>query len=201
MSRLIIASAAKFEIAPLIESLSDLGIDFTCINTGVGLTESSIVASRLRDMVAGMDVIFCGTGGIVGAFSQVHIYRAASVELAPFDARNGLSYLLTQFEPRLNFKSLPIDLPEKVVFGSLGVSTGLETSAAAGEPLETIELYGVARAWAPVARSFTAIIASTNATGPAAHAEWTANFKEASTMTAAILSKELHRLGFSPKRS
>jgi hypothetical protein len=201
MSRLIIASAAIFEIAPLMDSLSQLGVQSTYISTGIGLTESAIVAGRLRNLVADRHVIFVCTGGIIGDFSKTEIFRGSSVELAPYDARNGDSYLLSQFEPKLYFNSLPINLPQRDICGSLGVSKRLEKSTVAGERLETIELYGVARAWNSVARSFTAIIATTNATGPTAHDEWITNFESASKLTASLLVKELSRLGLCSNRS
>lgn len=199
MPRLIIASAAQFEISPVIDSLSGLGIEATVVNTGVGLTESSIVASRLRDLVSGRDVIFCCTGGVIGSFSTVEIFRAISVELAPHDVRNGATYLLNQYEPKLSFTCLPMMLPERAVYGSLGISREIDKSPSSGEPLETIELYGVARAWLPVAKSFTAIVASTNAIGPQAHEQWAANFIAASKLTASFLARELPRLGFATK--
>ena len=196
MSRLILASAAKFEIAPLIESLTSIGLNATCINTGIGLTESSIISSRLRDLVSGRDVVFCCTAGVIGSFSDTQLYLAKSVELAPFDVRNGDTYLLKNFEPTLIFNSLPINLPARRIYGSLGVSKQKETSPEFVEALETIELYGVARSWLPVVKSFTAIVASTNATGPQAHDQWVENFDTASRLTAEFLVAQLPTLGF-----
>jgi hypothetical protein len=59
--------------------------------------------------------------------------------------------------------------------------------------LETIELYAVARSWLPLARSFAAIVATTNATGSQARSEWQANFKEAACLTGALLEELLPR--------
>lgn len=191
MNRLIVASAAYFESAELVAKLKAEGQEVTHLVIGVGLTEASIISSRLRDLVAGRDVLFCCTGGILGSFSGVSIYKAKSVELAPQDVRSGQSYLISEFEPKVSIMGLNLQFPECEAVGSVGVSLVPASPGHKIPQLETLELYGVARAWSGIAGSFTAIIAATNATGPDAHAEWKAHFKNAAALTAEKVSSQL----------
>ena len=194
MSQLVVASAASFETADLIHRLSEKAIPVTNIITGIGLTQSTIVASRLQSFVRGKDVIFCCTGGVIGPFDGVQVFSASAVRLAPLDVRRGDSELLDQFDPECVLSGLDFGLSICEAFGSLGISVGEERSSPGGHKLETMELYGVARAWLSEARSFTAIVASTNATGPKARAQWLENFKVAAAITAETLLPKLDQL-------
>ncbi len=194
MSRLIIASAASFETAELVRLLEGSAIPVTNIITGVGLTQSTITASRLQNFIRGRDVVFCCTGGIIGPFSAVTIYRASSAKLAPFDVRRGQCELLKQFDPVCQFEGLPLRLPICDVLGSVGVTVASEPSHGGPIMLETLELYGVARAWLSHAKSFTAVVASTNEVGPTARKQWQENFRLAATLTADTLVGEIGRL-------
>jgi hypothetical protein len=194
MSRLIIASAAPFETAELVGRLTKAAIPVTNIITGIGHTQSTLIAGKLQNFVRGRDVVFCCTGGVIGPFISPIIFRASSVRLGSFDVRRGYSHLLEEFDPPCPLTGLPIDLPTCDVVNSLGVTLASEPAAGGAVTLETLELYGVARAWLPVARSFTAIVASTNATGPDARVQWRNNFKLAASQTADKLELELTRL-------
>jgi hypothetical protein len=194
MSQLVVASAASFETADLIHRLGERAIPVTNIVTGIGLTQSTIVASRLKSFVRGKDVIFCCTGGVIGPFNGVQVFSASAVRLAPFDVRRGDSELLGQFDPVCVLSGLDFGLSVCEAFGSLGISVGEERPSHEGHKLETLELYGVARAWLSEARSFTAIVASTNATGPCARVQWQENFKIAAAITAEALLPKLDQL-------
>ena len=194
MSRLVIASAAAFESEELVRRLGLLSIPVTNIITGIGHTQSTIIASRLQNFIRGRDVIFCCTGGVIGPFEAVSIFRATSVKLAPFDVRAGHSELLDPFDATCALTGLPLDLPTCDVFASLGITVACEVRPIPGVKLETLELYGVARAWLSEANSFTAIVASTNATGPTARQQWRDNFQLAATLTADTMVPYLERL-------
>lgn len=204
MNRFVIASAAFFETGELVSNLRHAGLDVTHLVVGVGLTEASIVSARLRDLVSDRHVIFCCTGGILGVFQTVEIYQAGSVHLAPQDVREGHSYLLSNFDPPIFLKSLSLGLPECTAAGSVGVSliesgaqdlsTPFKNTSSEAATLETIELYGVARAWHGHAKSLTAIIASTNAVGPSAHQDWQRNFKLAAQKTATLVAEKLLKI-------
>lgn len=200
MSRMIIASAASFETDEVIDRLQRKGTHLTRIITGVGMTEAAMISARTRDLVADRDVIFCCTAGVIGDFDRIKIFSAGTVELRSWDVRNGKAELLTNFDPVLKLSPLALSLPDCNALCSLGVSTGAEEGldinlrAGSRTLLETIELYAVARSWLPLARSFTAIMATTNATGSQARLEWRANFKEAACLTGALLEELLPRL-------
>lgn len=200
MNRIIIASAASFETDEVIARLQRKGIDLTRIITGVGMAEAAMTSARTRDLVTDRDVIFCGTAGVIGDFDTIKIFSAGTVELRSWDIRNGKAELLTDFDPVLRLSPLALSLPDCHALCSLGVSTGvdegLDINSTKGSRtfLETIELYAVARSWLPLARSFTAIMATTNATGSRARSEWRANFKEAACLTGALLEDLLSRL-------
>ena len=199
MSRVVIASAASFETDEVICRLQRKGINLTRIITGVGMTEAAMISSRTRDLVADRDVIFCCTAGVIGDFDQIKIFSASTVELRSWDIRNGKTELLTNFDPILKLSPPALSLPDCHALCSLGVSTGadegvdIHLTKGASTLLETIELYAVARSWLPLARSFAAIVATTNATGSRARSEWQANFKEAAYLTGALLEERLPR--------
>lgn len=200
MSRIIIASAASFETDEVIDRLQPKGIDMTRIITGVGMTEAAMISARTRELVTDRDVIFCCTAGIIGDFDRIKIFSAGTVELRSWDVRNGKAELLTNFDPVLKLSPPALPLPDCHALCSLGVSTradeGVDVNLTKGPRtlLETIELYAVARSWLPLARSFTAIVATTNATGSMARSEWRANFKEAACLTGALLEELLPRI-------
>jgi hypothetical protein len=200
MSRMIIASAASFETDEVICRLQRKGLDLTRIITGVGMTEAAMISARTRELVTDRDVIFCCTAGVIGDFDRIKIFSAGAVELRSWDIRNGKAELLTNFDPVLRLSPAALSLPDCHVLCSLGVSTVVDDAVdfnltkGSRTLLETIELYAVARSWLPLARSFTAIVATTNATGSRARSEWQANFKEAASLTGALLEELLPRL-------
>lgn len=205
MTRLVIASAASFETKRLVEQLRSKGVSLTWIETGVGLTTTTAVCSSLRSLVADRHVVFCGTGGIVKSFNEhstlftePQIHLVDRVGLAPFDVRSNQAYLLADFDVSFSLKnSLPFNAQKCEAVGSLGITKSHEAvsdSNTSLPKLETIELYGVTKCWSEVSKSFSAILASTNFTGPQAHAQWQKNFNLAATMTADFLLTELERL-------
>lgn len=152
-----------------------------------------MIAARTRDLITDRDIIFCCTAGIVGKFDKIRLFLAGKVELGSWDVRNGRTDLLKDFDQTLTLSPKDIALPRCHALCSLGVSTHPEEPREtqlkhdAQAVVETMELYAVARAWLPLARSFTAIVATTNGTGEAARSDWRANFKEAASMTAEFL--------------
>ena len=137
MSRLVIASAASFESEELVRRLGLLSIPVTNIITGIGHTQSTIIASRLQSFIRGRDVIFCCTGGVIGPFEAVSIFRATSVKLAPFDVRAGHAELLDPFDATCALTGLPLDLPTCDVFASLGITVAISLF------LQAHDFYGV----------------------------------------------------------
>jgi len=193
MTRIVIASAAPFETDETIYRLQKKRIEFTRVITGVGMSEAAMIAARTRELITDRDIIFCCTAGIVGKFDKISLFLADKVELGSWDVRNGRTDLLKDFDRALNLSPKDIALPRCRALCSLGVSTRpdepreTQLKQDSQAVVETMELYAVARAWLPLARSFTAIVATTNATGEAARSDWRTNFKEAASMTAEFL--------------
>lgn len=191
MRRLVIASAAKFESDDVIARLADHGILATQIIVGIGLIDSAQIAARLRNLVYGRDVVFCCTGGILGRFAGVRLFQARSVRLRPVDLRLGQSYIVEGTEPSIELTSLSFSLPPCNVSGSATISLVAENGDGQSADIETLELYSVAKAWGPCARTLTGVVASTNAVGPNAHMEWKNNFREAASKTANAVVENL----------
>jgi hypothetical protein len=194
MTHLIVASAAPFETLPLMEKLATAGIRATQITVGVGAVSSAICAGRLLDVVAGRDVMFCCTGGVLGTFKDVHVYQARSVKFSPPDVRRSQSYLVADSEPELFPHSVPSTLSPCTVAGSSTISLVEEQSSGPQPVLETLELYSVAKAWHSVAKTFTGLVAVTNQVGPNAHRQWLAQHRLAATLTAEAAMKILEPL-------
>jgi len=190
----VIASAASFETDELIEGLQSRSVPVTRIITGIGLTASAMIAARLLDLVEGRHVIFCGTGGVIGAFKDVSLHLARSIELAPYDVRLGSAEILEYFDPKIELRRLPFQFPDCRVVSSLGISLGPESSPEGPLTIETIELYAIARAWATRAKTLTAIFGTTNATGPSGRSDWKQYHQKAASITANQVLAELSRL-------
>jgi len=195
MGHPIIASAAKFETSEIVERLQNSGVNATQLVVGVGLTQAAIISARLRDLVAGRDVFFCCTAGILGNFRNVELFTALGVDFAPVDVRTGQGYLVTNSEEKLMLNSLQLPLPACWVHNSGSISLKTEKSTKDLPVLETLELYAVAKNWLPVAKSFTCVVAVTNAVGPDAHQQWKDHFRDAATLTADFLANEIKVMG------
>jgi nucleoside phosphorylase len=194
MDRLVIASAASFETDELIQSLENRSVSVTRIITGIGLVASAMIAAQLRDLVEGRHVIFCGTGGVIGAFKDVSLHMAKSIELAPYDVRLGSAEILANFDPKIELRRLPFKFSDCRGVSSLGISIGPESAPEGPLTIETIELYAIARAWATRAKTLTAIIGTTNATGPSGRSDWKEHHLKAASITAIQVVAELDRL-------
>lgn len=196
MSRVIIASAAAFETDDIMRGLNRVPFEITRIVTGVGLTQSAIVAANTRELVEGRHVIFCCTAGTIGPFNDVGVFCAKSLELAPWDVRHQKTELLEQFDGPINLCPLEFKFPTCRVVCGLGISVAEEASMQLSIDIftETIEAYSVARAWIDRAKTFTVLVATTNATGVNARAQWKRNFESAAKLTASSLREELRTL-------
>ena len=191
MSRIIIASAAAFETDALVVNLEKAGVPFTRIFTGIGLTQTSMTCARLADLVFGRHVFFVCTGGVIDAEPIMRIYAARRVYLAPYDIRHGTSELVGQFDPDMTLNGDDLGCSQIDVAGSLGVSVQTDRTDNQDHLIETMELYGVARAWRHHAKSLSAFVTTTNATGPKAREQWRDNFKKAAQLTAEQLTPKI----------
>lgn len=196
MNRVIVASAAAFETDDIIRGANQASYEITRIVTGVGLTQSAIVAANTRELVEGRHVIFCCTAGAIGPFKDVGIFSAKSLELGPWDVRHQKTELLEQFDGPVILNPIEFKFPKSRVVCGLGISVAEESSMHPSIDIltETIEAYSVARAWIDRAKTFTVLVATTNATGANARAQWKRNFESAAKLTASSLREELATL-------
>jgi hypothetical protein len=192
MERLVIASAAKFETTHLVNFLEHHNVPYTRIVTGIGWSESSMIASRTRDLIADRNILFIGTGGILGKFQEPHLYSVQSVSVSSFDIRSGSTELLAPFDKKIMLKSLDFKLPSARIVCSLGITVSEETTPPNEQlTIENIELYAVSRAWNECAKSLTALIATTNSTGPNSRESWKLNYIEAAKLTSDFIGPKL----------
>lgn len=207
MARIILSSAATFETDETLEKLTQQSCNVTRIITGIGMTEAAITASRTRELIRGRDVIFCCTAGTIGNFDDIKLFVASAVGLGPWDVRNLKTDLLPAYDPPLTLSSLKFNLPKCEALCGLGISTQPDVVSDLGNRsihsmvVETMELYAVARAWLPLARSFSAIVATTNSIGKNARSDWQRNFKRAAIVTSDFLAESLPPLSASGGKS
>lgn len=207
MTRIILSSAATFETDDALEKLARHPIHVTRIVTGIGMTQAAITAARTRELIRGRDVIFCCTAGTIGHFEGIKLFAASTVGLGSWDVRNLKTDLLSAYDPPLILRSLKFSLPTCQALCGLGISTQpdivleSDNQSIHSMVVETMELYAVARAWLPLARSFSAIVATTNAIGDNARRDWQSNFKRAAMITSDFLSESLPPLSASGEKS
>lgn len=203
MQRFILASAASFETDAIITNMHGRLADFTRIITGVGITETAMIAARTLSLVADRDVIFCCTAGSLTTFHKIELFSAQAVGLGSWDIRHKKTEVLSNFDPSIRLRPLDFHMKSCRVVCSLGISVSAENTTqnteliddSFGPIVESMELYAVARAWLPVARSFTAIVATTNETGVNARTQWQSNFRQAASETAMCVVKNLSHVG------
>jgi hypothetical protein len=191
MGRIVIASAAAFETDPLVDRLASARVDFTRLTTGVGLTEASMTCARLTDVIRSRFVFFICTGGTIGSDTSLRTFSARRVSLRPYDVRHGFSQLVNGCDPDIILEPLNFGYELVDAAGSLGVSVHSEICPPEGLIVETMELYGVARAWQHHAKRLTAFVTVTNTTGPLAREQWRNQYKDAAQMAADQLAPKI----------
>lgn len=207
MTRIILSSAATFETDDALGKLTRQSLNVTRIITGIGMTQAALTAARTRELICGRDVIFCCTAGTIGNFEGIRLFMASIVGLGSWDVRNSKTDLLSAYDPPLMLSSLKFSLPACEALCGLGISTQpdvvseLNNQSIHKMVVETMELYAVARAWLPLARSFSAIVATTNAIGDNARSDWQRNFKRAAMITSDFLAESLPPLSASGAKS
>ena len=175
-SRLVVASAARFEAENLLQVLARQNRVVTFVEVGVGPIRSAAVSMSLRKIVAGRPVLFVGSCGASLFSGSPTLIAADSVEWRPVDVRAGDSYVVQNTETLKPLSPLNFDhnLPRVQVScsGSITLKAELKENV-----FENLELYSVACSWLGVCQSFSAVLGVTNQLGPDAHLEWRQNFK------------------------
>jgi hypothetical protein len=186
-------SAADFEIAAVVKSLTSVNEDFSVIHCGVGIFPPIETGDVLRNQCAGRDVLFIGTCGIFGDFSKPTLVTTDSVHWEPAGDRIGTSYPVPKMEP-FTVSALP-HLPVCRLICGPSVSVDAMKSLRRTTTIENIEFYSVLRTLSSCARSIRALFCITNAIGPDAHSQWKANFGQAGELSAEYVLANLRELG------
>lgn len=197
----LLISAAPFEIEPFLAATS-LTKNFPLpdwISCGIGALNASEAAESIAKRAAGKRVVFVGTAGVFGSFTQPVAYRIERVIWLPTSDRLQSSYCIDGLYP-----DLLIPLNQEVTGSGpvpalclCGPSISLEgdtngfierLTPGGMAVLENLELYSIVRRLSGVCKTLDCILVSTNEVGPNAHEQWRANFKAASALTAQLLS-------------
>lgn len=177
----LVVGAAEFETLPIVETLRPICPEVAPFLIGIGSLEAARRSREVAIRSKGMRVLFVGSCGTLGAFSTPELLIASSVTWMPTCERMGLGYSV----PR----SSPIALPDPPlwvkglrschVLCSPTVSTQKTANEAlpmdaqdAGSYVENLELYSIVGDLLPLVGSLTVLLATTNAVGANAHADW-----------------------------
>ncbi len=184
--RSTIIAAVAFEYEAIRRTAFNCFVD-EYIEFGIGALESMYHLSSLTSRLANKNIIYVGSAGVLGSFSSPKIVTTSKVEWLPTGDRLGLSYPVPKFEavPTIGSRSLISALESYpcICGPSVSVDAGNADSAFANY-LENIELYGVAKKVAPIAKSFSVILGVSNSVGPSSHEQWKTNFRVCAQMTA-----------------
>lgn len=193
-SRLIIASAGRFEALSLLGELSQAGIAHTYIEVGVGAVRSALISKSLQAIARDRVVIFVGSCGQSKFFSKPYLVHPEKVNWAPSDVRSGRGYLVPGAEPTLSLSRIQTTETICRVEVSCAASITLHDDPK-DHVFENLELYSVASAWQGVAKNFFAILGVTNQLGPDAHQQWKQHHGEVSRETADFVMRNLKFFG------
>jgi hypothetical protein len=180
MPRLILA-AAPFEVE------DDLLPFLKCV--GIGPVRSAIEAASLPN-IESQDVLFVGSCGVFSDFKAPTLFGISEVQWSDLGMRLDLSYSVAMPAIKLD---PPVGLESRIALcsGSVARDNRLPINMSKDHYVENLELYSVASALIPRARSFQAILCSTNLTGPNSHEQWKANHKEAARICSAFIRTEI----------
>jgi hypothetical protein len=193
----VLIAAAKFELDPLCSTLQERGHTPETRLTGVGALNAAKKALKFGELCRGREVIFVGTCGIFGTFSQkVSLVRAKEVIWLPTCERVKMSYTVKDTAPPIRLPDAPpwaASLPERKVICTPGISLiGTLPDYVGPEPaVENLELYSCIGEIAANAKSLAVVLAITNAVGEDSHAQWRQHFAEAAGMTAEFIGARL----------
>jgi hypothetical protein len=197
----VIVAAVKFEMDPLLESLSLEGEEVDWIECGIGAIKPARKSNKLGDKCLGKDVIYVGTCGSFSDFSVPEVIRAEKVLWLPPCVRGNLSWLIEDLDKPIDLPKCPdwaFPFPAKTVICSPSISKSNHIAIDVRRDfylpdndylVENLELYSSVESILDTSRSFVAILGVTNGVGPDGRIQWKQNFKTLAKMTAdAIMS-------------
>ena len=192
---MLIISAAEFEAEPLRAALAQ-HTDINWLTCGVGVLAASATAAAEHAQAAcrGQEVLFIGSCGTFGEFTDVALCQAQTIHWSPTCARDGLSYAVDNTPPlQLNSSTHYHDLPSAEVFcaPNISLTTTLPLNAKKGMlHVENIESYACLPLLAKTAKTIDVLLAITNALGKQAHQHWQENYTKAAVLTAEYVKQQ-----------
>jgi hypothetical protein len=190
--RLIISSAALFEVLPLLRVLDDSNVAYTYIEVGVGSINAAIISKSFNRIICERDIYFIGTCGSSQSRFVGSLVEAQSVCWSPGDVAKGDAYLVPNMEPTVDFSKSQghsfSDVERVAIDCSPSISK--RTFEDSGR-FENIELYSVACNWASRANSMISILGVTNTISPNSHDEWRTTHKSMAMKTALFFQQEI----------
>lgn len=194
---IILISAAEFEAENVRIILQNKNCNIHLFQCGIGAIDAAMETVRFAEddrhkklLESCAQIIFLGTAGIFGIFSEPENFAISRVSWLPIDERFGLSYRVKGTLPAYDLLNA-FYLPKAFVICSQNISLTAENSPNQSSEifLENLELYSVAKALYPYLSKFWAVLTTTNAVGPKAHESWQQNFKLASVTAAEWFEK------------
>jgi len=185
---LLIVSAAKFEVDPLLRELYKKQVNYSYFELGVGPIHAAKKYSELEKICAYKKVLYIGTCGSFAPFHKPYLIQAEKTYWMPTGLRSGLSHAQESWYPPLSFThKSKLDLPKKVILTSPELSLNPKISSKLNlgikeELYENMELYPIAEALKK-SPSLEIILAVTNEIGERGHEQWKKNFKEVALLT------------------
>lgn len=196
MTTPLLISAAPFEVAATIHALASLHFAFDYQRIGIGPFPLEQSHPNLSIIAKDRDVIFIGTCGIFGAFTEPRLVIAEQAHWLPTCERHQLSYQAAQPLPPISWKMAaknpapPVETCIAICAPNVSLSDQLpvEYLQKSTSVVETIELYRVATLVQPVAKSFCVLLGITNSVGPHAREQWRENHAKCAQMSAAFVA-------------
>ena len=195
MNQLLIVSAVRFEIEPLLAIMPSI----ESIECGIGALNTARQHHTLCEAARGKHVLYIGTCGVYGSFHEVQLCQSDDLHWVPLCERLGQSWAIEGLElpveSGLSPLSLELPLASIVCCQNIAKTDALAPDVLGRfrQPLlvENLESYCVAKAVRNSAKSFTGILGITNQIGLEARKEWRQHFQEAAKLTAEYLAPRL----------
>ena len=192
----VLVAAAKFELEPLVLTLTQLGCKPEVCLLGVGALNAAKESRNVAEACRGRDVIFVGTCGVFAAFEKVVLVRANEAIWLPTCVRMNLAYTIKDSCPTYTLPSPPAwasTLPIKRVLCSPSISLvdKLPDGFNPDHCVENIELYSCISEISASCSSLAVILAITNQVGIKSHSQWVDHFAIAAEITAKFIAGNL----------
>ncbi|NRA44565.1 MAG: hypothetical protein HRU09_06370 [Oligoflexales bacterium] len=180
-TQLLIASAVRFEVEPLLKLLQAHKIAHEYFEFGIGPINAAKNAVKLVDEARGRNLIYIGSAGTFSTFQSPYLCKADEVFWLPTAERMGLAKHMDFLHPPISVpQNAHFDLPVAKVLTSTSVSLKSDIvfeNLPENELLvENMEAYAVLMDLLGIVKSIDVILGVTNGVGPEGSRQWALNF-------------------------